>query len=49
VEVVGSNPAVPTTVSNKLERPQRSAIAPDRSNWSVNAQFYLKFNETELH
>ena len=42
VEVVGSNPAVPTNLFNKLERPQRSAIAPDRSNWSVNAQFYLR-------
>ncbi len=42
VEVVGSNPAVPTNSFNKLERPQRSAIAPDRSNWSVNARFYLQ-------
>ena len=48
VEVVGSNPTVPTNVSNRLEGPQCSAIAPDRSNWSVNAQFYLNSSETEL-
>jgi hypothetical protein len=44
------NRAVPTIPFNNLERPPRSAIAPDRSNWSVTANdLDNKIDETSFY